>query len=85
LFTKIVDSFYEQVGDEYFSPEDLADIQGGLDEIKRGEHLAWEDSPGSNGHLRSWRILIGRRAIAGALNQAKNLSSYMIEDRSNSL
>jgi len=35
LFTKIVDSFYEQVGDEYFSPEDLADIQSGLDEGRR--------------------------------------------------
>lgn len=49
LFTKIVDSFYEQVGDEYFSPEDLADIQSGLDEIKRGEHLAWEDCQSKHG------------------------------------
>jgi hypothetical protein len=49
LFTKIVDSFYEQVEDEYFSPEDLADIQNGLDEIKRGEHLAWEDCQSKHG------------------------------------
>jgi hypothetical protein len=49
LFAKIVDSFYEQVGDEYFSPEDLADIQSGLDEIKRGEHLAWEDCKRKHG------------------------------------
>ncbi len=49
LFTKIVDTFYEQVGDEYFSPEDLADIQSGLDEIKRGEHLAWEDCKSKHG------------------------------------
>jgi hypothetical protein len=49
LFTKIVDSFYEQVGEEYFSPEDLADIQSGLDEIKRGEHLAWEDCKSKHG------------------------------------
>lgn len=49
LFTKIVDSFYEQVGDEYFSPEDLADIQKGLDEINRGEHLAWEDCKSKHG------------------------------------
>ena len=49
LFAKIVDSFYEQVGDEHFSPEDLADIQSGLDEIKRGEHLAWEDCKSKHG------------------------------------
>ncbi|OGR23975.1 MAG: hypothetical protein A2139_01680 [Desulfobacca sp. RBG_16_60_12] len=49
LFTKIVDSFYEQVGDECFSPEDLADIQSGLDEIKRGEHFAWEDCKSKHG------------------------------------
>ncbi|MGO8763415.1 MAG: hypothetical protein ACLP2P_10290 [Desulfobaccales bacterium] len=49
LFTKIVDSFYEQVGDEYFSPEDLDEIQSGLDEIKRGEHLAWEDCKSKHG------------------------------------
>ena len=36
LFTKIVDSFYEQVGDEYFSLADLADIQKGLDEDQAG-------------------------------------------------
>jgi hypothetical protein len=49
LFAKIVDSFYEQMGDENFSPEDLADIQSGLDEIKRGEHLAWEDCKRTHG------------------------------------
>jgi hypothetical protein len=49
LFAQIVDSFYEQVEDEYFSPEDLADIQSGLDEIKRGEHLAWEDCKSKQG------------------------------------
>jgi hypothetical protein len=49
LITKIVDSFYEQVGDEYFSPEDLADIQSVMDEIKRGEHLAWEDCKSKHG------------------------------------
>jgi hypothetical protein len=49
LFAKIVDSFYEQMGDENFSPEDLADIQSGLDEIKRGEHLAWEDCKRKHG------------------------------------
>jgi hypothetical protein len=49
LFAKIVDSFYEQVGDEYLSSEDLADIQSGLDEIKRGEHLAWEDCKSKHG------------------------------------
>jgi hypothetical protein len=49
LFAQIVDSFHEQVGDEYFSPEDLADIQSGLDEIKRGEYLAWEDCKSKQG------------------------------------
>ena len=49
LFAKIVDSFYEQVGDEYSPPEDLADIQSGIDEIKRGEHLAWEDFKSKHG------------------------------------
>lgn len=49
LFAQIVDSFYEQVEDEYFSPEDLADIQSGLDEIKRGEYLAWEDCKSKQG------------------------------------
>ena len=49
LFAKVVDSFYEQVGEEYFSPKDLADIQGGLEEIKRGEHLAWEECKRKHG------------------------------------
>lgn len=43
LFTRIVDTFYEQIEEEYFSPEDLADIQEGLEEIKRGEYLSWEE------------------------------------------
>jgi len=37
-------------------------------------------SPGSSGHVISWIILIGRRKIAVALSQAKNLSWYLIED-----
>jgi hypothetical protein len=32
-----------------------------------------------------WRILIDRREIGGTLHQAKNLSSYLIEDKPNSL
>ncbi|MFZ5452193.1 MAG: hypothetical protein ACOZF2_10040 [Thermodesulfobacteriota bacterium] len=43
LFAKIVDTFYEEIEEEYFSPEDLADIQAGLEEIKRGEYLSWEE------------------------------------------
>ena len=43
LFAKIVDTFFEEIEEEYFSPEDLADIQAGLEEIKRGEHVPWEE------------------------------------------
>jgi len=49
LFAKIVDTFYEQIGEEYFSPEDLADIQEGLEEIKRGEYLSWEECKRKHG------------------------------------
>lgn len=49
LFAKVVDSFYEQVEEEHFSPEDLADIQGGLEEIKRGQTLDWEDCKRKHG------------------------------------
>ncbi|MEW6657462.1 MAG: hypothetical protein AB1424_02255 [Thermodesulfobacteriota bacterium] len=49
LFAKIVDTFYEQIGEEYFSPEDLADIQKGVEEIKRGEYLSWEECKRKHG------------------------------------
>jgi len=43
LFARIVDEFYEQITQEYFSAEDLADIQEGLAQIKRGETIPWEE------------------------------------------
>ena len=32
-----------QEGEEYFSPEDLAEIEAGFAQIRRGEYVAWED------------------------------------------
>jgi hypothetical protein len=43
LFTKIVEDFYDQVTEEYFSPEDLADIEEGFNQIKRGEYVTLEE------------------------------------------
>jgi predicted transcriptional regulator len=43
LFAKIVDTFYEQIEEEYFSPEDLADIQEGLEDIRQGRYLTLEE------------------------------------------
>jgi predicted transcriptional regulator len=43
LFSKIVDDFYEQVTEEYFSPEDLAEIEEGFAQIKRGEYVTLEE------------------------------------------
>jgi predicted transcriptional regulator len=43
LFIKIVESFYEQMEPEYFSSEDLADIQEGLEDIKQGKYLTLEE------------------------------------------
>jgi len=30
-------------GEEYFSPEDLAEIEEGFAQIKRGEHVEWDE------------------------------------------
>ena len=43
LFVKIVDSFYEHLEPEYFSPEDLADIHEGLKDIRQGRYLDLEE------------------------------------------
>jgi len=43
LFVKIVESFYEHVEPEYFSQEDLADIQEGQEDIKQGKYLSLEE------------------------------------------
>jgi hypothetical protein len=32
-----------QKGEEYFSPEDIAEIEGGFAQIKRGEYVIWEE------------------------------------------
>jgi len=43
LFARIVDEFYDQVTEEYFSPEDLAQIEEGFAQIKRGEYVTLEE------------------------------------------
>jgi hypothetical protein len=43
LFVKIVESFLEHLEPEYFSPEDLADIQEGVEDIRQGRYLDLED------------------------------------------
>ena len=32
-----------QEGEEYFSPEDLAEIEEGFSQIRRGEYVIWEE------------------------------------------
>ncbi len=49
LFTQIVEDFYEQITEEYFSTEDLADIREGLEEIRRGEYISWEECKRKHG------------------------------------
>jgi hypothetical protein len=43
LFGKIVDSFFELSQPEYFSPEDLADIEEGMADIREGRCLTLEE------------------------------------------
>jgi len=43
LFGKIVDDFYEEITEEYFSPEDLAEIEEGFAQIRRGEYVTLEE------------------------------------------
>jgi hypothetical protein len=43
LFVKIVDNFFEQLEPEYFSSEDLADIEEGLEDIRQGKCLTLEE------------------------------------------
>ncbi len=43
LFLKVVESFYEQAEPEHFSPEDLADIQEGIEDIRQGRCLTLEE------------------------------------------
>jgi predicted transcriptional regulator len=43
LFARIVDEFYQQVTEEHFSPEDLAQIEEGFAQIKRGEFVTLEE------------------------------------------
>ncbi len=43
LLLRFVDVLYKQehFAEEHFSPDDLADIQAGIDEIRRGETVSW--------------------------------------------
>lgn len=43
LFSKVVESFFEQTEPEDFSPEDLVDIQEGLEDIRQGRYLTLEE------------------------------------------
>lgn len=43
LFARIVDDFYDQITEEYFSPEDLAEIEEGFEQISRGEYVTLEE------------------------------------------
>jgi predicted transcriptional regulator len=43
LFIKIVDNFFEHLDKEYFSSEDLADIEEGLNDIRQGRCLTLEE------------------------------------------
>ena len=43
LFARIVDGFYEQITEEYFAPEDLAEIEEGFAQIRRGEYVTLEE------------------------------------------
>jgi predicted transcriptional regulator len=43
LFTRIVDSFFAELETEYFSEADLAEIEEGFQEIKRGEYITLEE------------------------------------------
>jgi len=43
LFVKIVDNFFEHLEPEYFSPEDLAEIEEGLEDIRQGRSLTLEE------------------------------------------
>ena len=43
LFGKVVDSFFELSEPEYFSPEDLADIEAGMADIREGRCLTLEE------------------------------------------
>jgi hypothetical protein len=43
LFGKVVDSFFELSEPEYFSPEDLADIEEGMADIREGRCLTLEE------------------------------------------
>lgn len=43
LFSKVVESFFEQTQPEYFSPEDLQDIEEGVEEVRQGRCLTLEE------------------------------------------
>jgi len=43
LFSRVVDTFLDMSEPEYFTPEDLADIQEGLDDLQHGRYLSLEE------------------------------------------
>jgi len=42
-FARVVDVFLDMTEREYFSPDDLADIQEGLEDIRQGRYLTLEE------------------------------------------
>jgi len=44
LLRELIDILYQQElkEEEYFSPEDLDEIEAGFEEIRRGESVSWE-------------------------------------------
>ena len=43
LFFKLVDTFLEQTEPEIFTEADLADIEGGMEDIRQGRYLTLEE------------------------------------------
>jgi hypothetical protein len=43
LFARVLETFYEQTGAEYFSAQDLQDIEEGIAEIRQGKCLTLEE------------------------------------------
>lgn len=43
LFLKIVESFFEELEQEYFTPADLLDIEEGLEDLRQGRCLTLEE------------------------------------------
>ncbi|MBM4273267.1 MAG: hypothetical protein FJ134_02235 [Deltaproteobacteria bacterium] len=43
LFSQVVETFFQQTEPEIFTDEDLADIEGGMEDIRQGRYLTLEE------------------------------------------